>query len=490
MAKNAINRGPSILPVRARARYYEEPLLRFADDRTHVDPRLGISRFGPKSYKPQDRHPTSVRVGFVGTPELIAKAKLWLCRWMERVPAEDTQHPEFPGFRSDRGFFSDIVFDEKHWTEALTTSELRNIDKMETAKACFEALVSLIEGKLEFLSTQEQAPEYVMVCLSNRLFDQYHVADYYEGGLGEVHRDLRRAIKARAMKHGIPTQIVLESKLDVPHSHDNGGKVHMGQYVSEIAWNIFSGLYYKAGGYPWGPSGLRPGTCYMGISFYRPLGKCSPTMQTSLVQAFDEHGDGLVLRGIPIDWDPARQKSSSPHFSSQEAGTLIELVLQRYHEYMHQMPERVVIHKTSHFWPAEADGFEEALSEHVDRYDLVTLYPQSTVRLFPLNDYPTLRGTQFSVGDVDYLYTTGYMPLLDRVLGIHVPSPVRIADHIGRDTPRDDLIHELLALTKLNWNSVQPGGLMPITLRFARRVGDIMREVGDDAPKPNYKFYM
>ncbi len=82
------------------------------------------------------------------------------------------------------------------------------------------------------------------------------------------------------------------------------------------------------------------------------------------------------------------------------------------------------------------------------------------------------------------------MPTLDRVLGIHVPSPILIADHIGYDTPREDLTKELLSLSKLNWNSIQPGGLMPITLRFARQCGNIMREIGDEEPKPNYKFYM
>jgi len=45
-------------------------------------------------------------------------------------------------------------------------------------------------------------------------------------------------------------------------------------------------MYCKAGGYAWSPHGLAPGTCYVGIGFYRPLGSRFPTMQTSLVQAF------------------------------------------------------------------------------------------------------------------------------------------------------------------------------------------------------------
>jgi hypothetical protein len=34
-------------------------------------------------------------------------------------------------------------------------------------------------------------------------------------------------------------------------------------------------------------------------------------------------------------------------------------------------------------------------------------------------------------------------------------------------------------------------GLMPITLRFSRLVGDILREVPDSqTPQPKYKYYM
>ncbi len=56
---------------------------------------------------------------------------------------------------------------------------------------------------------------------------------------------------------------------------------------------------------------------------------------------------------------------------------------------------------------------------------------------------------------------------------------------------KGDLHHEVLTLTKMNWNSANMDGLMPITLRFSRLVGDVLREVPDDRePQPKYKFYM
>jgi hypothetical protein len=49
----------------------------------------------------------------------------------------------------------------------------------------------------------------------------------------------------------------------------------------------------------------------------------------------------------------------------------------------------------------------------------------------------------------------------------------------------------MLVLTKMNWNSANMDGLMPITLRFSRVVGDILREVPEqEVPEPNYAYYM
>ncbi len=102
-----------------------------------------------------------------------------------------------------------------------------------------------------------------------------------------------------------------------------------------------------------------------------------------------------------------------------------------------------------------------------------------------------LRGTHVSVGNTDYLYTTGFIAELGQFHGTHVPSPLQIADHVGHDTPRDALLREILTLTKMNSNSSHLGGSLPITLRFSQLVGDIMREIPKDRdPLPNFKFYM
>ena len=113
------------------------------------------------------------------------------------------------------------------------------------------------------------------------------------------------------------------------------------------------------------------------------------------------------------------------------------------------------------------------------------------MRLLTTSSYPPLRGTRFTVGDIDYLYTTGFISELGQSHVLHVPSPVQIMDHIGHDTPRDTLLKEVLILTKMNWNSSRLGGKGPITLNFSDLVGEIMREMPEDKePMPQFKFYM
>jgi hypothetical protein len=459
--------------------YLGEPLLCFADGKQHIDPKFGVLNFGPKSYSPIKRHPSVVRVGFIGSAETVEIAKQWMEKTAQGVLGDD-KHPAFPGFQKERGFFSELVFDDA-WIGQLNRSEIEDVLKIKSERDRFEAAVKLLESKLNLLSRKDQPPEYVVVALPEQLSKKCRVADYKDTELGDIHMDLRRAFKSVAMKYRIPTQLLNMETVD------GRDKDHQ----SKIAWNIFTGLYFKAGGFPWGPVGLQPGSCYIGISFYRPLGSTFSTMQTSLIQAFDEHGDGLVLRGHDFTWDSKKEGTKSPHLTEDQAIRLVDLVLARYQEEMGQRPKRVVVHKTSRYWPAEKSGFEQALQKYVSQYDLLALIPQNTVRLLIANKYPPLRGTRFTVENIDYLYTTGFIAELNQFHGMHVPSPIQIADHIGYDTPRETLLKEILILTKMNWNSSHLGGLLPITIRFSQLVGDIMREIpADREPLSNFKFYM
>jgi len=458
-----------------------EPNLAFAAGQEHPDPKVGIPLYGPRSYG-TSRHPQEVHLGFIGPAEAVDHAQEFYASLSLGVSGNG-EHMPFPGFAKDRGYRSELRFDSS-MVEKITRQEMLMLDGIRKRRDRFEAALNVLEGKLSALVGKDHPLDYVVVVLSPELHSKCKVVDFKEKGVGEIHRDLRRAFKARAMKHRKPTQILLETttgKLTTKRKLD---------HPSTIAWNLFNGIYFKCDGLPWSPTRLPPNSCFIGISFYRPLGQSS-LLRTSVAQAFDENGEGLVLRGHSFEWNEDEQ-GKSPHLNEDLAEQLTNLVLDKYkRQRNNQLPQRVVIHKSSRFDNDERQGFEKALSQ-VPQYDLVALTPVSYARLIRSGQYPPLRGTRFTIAETSYMYTTGYLYSRGEYPHGHVPSPLQITDHVG-DTPLRELADELMVLTKMNWNSANFSGLMPITLRFSRLVGDILKEYpesDEDGPLPQYKYYM
>jgi len=425
-----------------------------------------------------ERHPITTRVGIIGSGQSQESAYKWISSCLSGV-AGDSDHDAFPGYTERQGFYTSLAWSSR-WNESITQNDLRAVTQPRLRKDRFTVALELVSDKLRSLSHQDSPSDYVILALPDELLIHCETVDYNQGKQ-QIHRDFRRALKAEAMKYQLPTQILRQRTTEAtPENREVDHK-------SRVAWNFFSSLYFKSGGIPWSPKDLASGTCYIGISFFRPLGSAS-TLCTSLAQAFNEYGDGLALRGQDFLWD-AKAYGSSPHLNHDQAKTLVELVLKQYKEVVKQQPRRVVIHKSSRFWPAEQEGFQDALSS-VPNYDLVAVRPNNRIRLLREGQYPPLRGTAFTIDDIRYLYTTGFIPAVNAYPHGHIPSPLQVADYIG-DTPLTTILEEILLLTKMNWNTTAFADLRPITLRFSQLVGDIMREVpASREPLPQFKFYM
>lgn len=226
----------------ASAQWLEEPGLLFARDRIHSDPKVGISLYGPRSLS-TSRHKSEVHVGFVGTGEAVEHARQFYAECAEGVAGDD-QHLPFPGCKFDRGFRTELRLDSA-LTELITHRENEEVRRIRRQRERFEAAAELLRSKVELLARKDHPLDYVVVVLPEEFYQRCHVADYF-ADKQSVHRDLRLALKARAMKHQKPTQILLEATTGlVPSSRELDHK-------SKIAWNLFTGLYFKADGLPWG----------------------------------------------------------------------------------------------------------------------------------------------------------------------------------------------------------------------------------------------
>jgi hypothetical protein len=392
---------------------------------------------------------------------------------------------DFIGFNNESQFKCSFQMNER-WDKSLLPREVEEVLKIEDKEKRIWTLVELFDSNIKTLSETGPSPDIILLALTPEIVEQAHAVKISSN----FFLNFRRAIKARALKWGIPIQLIQRRTVT--------GKGTELQEKATRAWNFCTAQYYKAEGIPWRPITLEPDVCFIGISFYvaRDVDE-KLTMRSSVAQAFDYMGQGLVLRGEPFEWNEDKL-GMAPHLTKSAARKLIRDTLNEYMKVRDMPPRRVVIHKTSEYWGAEhpihneLEGFLEGIKEVFPRSDsdLVSLR-QTGVRLFREGGYPPLRGTYFSLeDDQHFLYTMGFISYLETYPGSYVPEPWQITEHHGGSAPKD-LLKEVLALTKMNVNNCAFADGTPITLSFSQKIGEIMKHIPDDGKvQPQYKFYM
>ena len=514
-----IDRLIATAPAAFEASYTEEPLLSFAGGKTAVDPKLGLADFGPVGPVP-----SYIRIGVVGTGEGV---DAWM-RYLERakrpiVPGlnkrgkfyDSVAFPDFPGVGSDRTFRSEFVTDsslqrtvkDDDFIEALNASDI---------SAKLQSVIEIVTKEIAVLADQENEPDVVVVVMPPSVEKELRTVGgafqgkkvilsptaklvkkleknrektgqeilpflFTEPPEKELKRfwNIHHALKAHAMNTGLATQLVWEATLK-----GEG----LTQDPASMAWNLFTALYYKAGNVPWHLSDVPDGTCFVGISFYKESPLKDAPMQTSLAQVFSGVGEGLVLKGERAIVDKSRGDKKA-HLDEEGAESLLTRAVALYEQHHNAKPKRVVVHKSSRYWPEELRGLKKGLGA-VSRYDFLALERLET-RFMRIGQEPPLRGTIITLAPRHHLiFTVGYVPYYGLYPGMRVPNPVEIVEHWG-DSPTRQVCEEVLKLTKINWNSCAFASSEPITLQFARTVGRILTEVPGGTPKESkYKFYM
>lgn len=273
-------------------------------------------------------------------------------------------------------------------------------------------------------------------------------------------------LRPERSENRLPIQLVTDALLDdSPRNQDPATR----------AWNFSVGLYYKAGGVPWRLPPTGPDTCFVGISFHHFRTTQRAIVRSSLAQAFSSDGEGFAIRGEGVPVEPDQRRNV--HLSEQQAFVLAQNVLAEYEFRTGGAPLRLVLHKTSYFDAAECAGFEAALKD-LPIVSMITLVP-SLFRLLRYGSYPPKVGTICTVNaERSFLFTSGFMPELGTYPGPHIPQPfeVRCIGPEGSVAAAQDVFN----LTRMNWNTADIRGKWPVSLSFARRVGGILDEYGDD----------
>jgi len=498
--------------------YVEEPLLVFGENGVSPHPKEGLEIYGP-IFPPAD----PIRIGVIGTGAGIEAFR----RFLDRI-----QHPVSPGLNSKGKPYNPLCFPPFPGTERAFRSQFETAPSIqseiplryfEQAVDCaspadkLRNVVRLVVEKLATLKDIEPEPKLVAIVLPECVQEHCEIIGasfrFRRSALSPVDklqrtidRDLKRgqfvfdlamaieeppsedqgywnlhhAIKAHVMTSGLPTQMMWQSTLS--GSEQN-------QDPATLVWNLLTAMYYKAGRIPWQLQAVPENTCFVGVSFYKQAPIPSSPLHTSLAQVFSGHGEGLVLKGGRAHLDE-KKGDRKAHLMETDAKNLLQRAIATYMNHHREVkPERVVVHKSSRYWPEELNGFKSAL-EGIPRYDFVALERMGD-QFMRLGYEPPLRGTVISLHSQRHaIFTGGYIPHLGTYPGHRIPNPLEIIEHYGDSTP-ETLSREILALTKLNWNSCAFASAEPITLQFARTIGRILTEVPDGSPiQDKYRFYM
>ena len=471
----------------------------------HVDIRFGLMHHCPlDTFSPLA--PKEIKLGIVGTTETVEGVRGWLERCRDGIEAKKSNQPNlfprFPGYGPDTNLRAPIVTN----SQVEKTIPQREFDELRTGKSATQVVNDAVELFFQELDGLKDKNVDVLMCalpmsLLDYMLDEEEASETEESAEGEENGkdkvtkkkriDFHHLLKARAMKLGKPIQIILPPTYDeTKRRKQRRRKDEVRQLQDEAtrAWNIYTALYHKAGGTPWrlvrDPSQLT--ACYVGVSFYKTLDESK--LLTSTAQIFNERGDGIILRGGNAR---VSKDDRQIHLQRQGAYELLDKALKAYRGEHHNLPARLVLYKTSGYSEEEFEGFKEALRAHnVDSVDFISMRDSFT-RLFRNGRYPTLRGTLLREDETSHvLYTRGGVDFFSTYPGMYVPRPLGLRFEETEQTPKF-LAQEILALTKMNWNNTQFDNDEPITVMAARRVGNILKYVGEnDLIQSRYSFYM
>lgn len=260
---------------------------------------------------------------------------------------------------------------------------------------------------------------------------------------------------------------------------------------ASFAWNLSTTTFFKAGGRPWHVADARPGVCYIGLIFRKDPNDRS-RQSCCGAQMFLQGSEGLVFKGAMGPW--YSPDTGQFHISRTEAKRLVGTVLKSYSDEHPTPPRELFIHGRTRLNDEEWQGFSDAVDQTRTRLTSVRITRTNEFKLYSGGDHAVRRGTAMRLSNrVGLLWTSGYVDRLGTYPGRETPNPLRI--EIVRDTERqasiDTVMKDIFMLTKMNFNSCIYGDGVPVTMRFADAIGDVLMAAKDKSVPPlPFRYYI
>jgi hypothetical protein len=501
--------------------YIEEPNLLFGNSQKMVDPRDGITLFGPLD---ENITPYGISYALIGTNKGRNRFKNWLKSIQLPVFNEDSiSRPYFPGFEAayklkwlpDKLYeinIEDIVIEQNIYTEdphtrvfnivSIFTDQIIKVIKDEHFSANIWVVV-IPDYIYQYCRPSIVIPSDKIITRRNisnsagkkfakevSFFEDINIASYPYNFEANFHNQ----IKARLLQYNIATQIIRESTLAPEEYLNNFGKPRRNilGMKGHIAWSISNSIFYKSGGRPWKLGYIREGVCYIGLVFKQDEKSKDERTACCAAQMFLDSGDGTVFKGAVGPW--YNPKRGEYHLKRKYAKQLIELALETYKDLNNQkLPRELFIHGKTKFNKEEFCGFKDAVSENMNIVG-VTIKKTNLLKLYRDEVSPIMRGLAYIQSDHSaYLWTMGFIPRLQTTTSLEVPNSLYVEITQGESDIKI-VLADILKLTKLNYNSCLYGDGKPVTLKFADAVGEILTaaplEELNNKPPLSFRYYI
>ena len=504
--------------------YLSDSKLAFGGGFETLDPRDGLSLFGPRD-SARGRQP---RVGVIGTPTGISLYKSFVARLARPfISPKGQQRPSFPGFEA---VFGIQWSPEPAYICTIDPDTLTMLLRQENLKERTSSVVMLYLNEIFKVKREEESPLDLWVIITPKQVrercranapstvnkaHQQHVKKYGGSQAGifpkdnnyltqlesiyDYHSDFHHQLKARLLQQNIlvPTQLMREPTLGF-----RGGPFdnpYTPEMMAHLAWTIGSSVYYKLGYLPWKLSGIRPGVCYLGLVFKKVDNLRYKGYACSAAQMFLDSGDGTVFRGNVGPWHS--EASDEFHLDKASAAEMIGMALEAYKMKHGVYPEEVFIHGRAKFSNDEWKGFAEKAGFVSPGTKLTGVVIKESDKLKLFRDTPgeacrygNLRGLAYLQDEYEaYLWTRGFVPRLNTSMSMEIPTALRIQldKTTGSRLIMEQVLNDILALTKLNYNACVFADGLPVTLKFSDLIGSILTAAPNiNNPVLPFKYYI
>lgn len=482
--------------------HIEEPKLTFGYDQKVIDPRDGVNLFGPNSFR---KISGKLNIGVIGTEESRNRMISYLKKIHQPVYSyqNDIARPTFPGLESAYGIsinfdnLAQINIKQNDIDEFLLYTDnhqrIHNLTNLYASKI-FE-YVSKEENpvSLWFIVIPISIYQYgrpnsripasdnnIKISLKKGERNSQQISMFYQEEnekLKEAYKyqvNFHNQLKAKLLEEKIISQIIIEDKIAFEEIWEDEKRIEAEKkFNSAKAWNISTTLYYKCGGLPWKLGDVRKGVCYLGLVYKKLNDDTNQKNACCAAQMFLDSGDGMVFRGNVGPW--FNPKNHEFHLSKEDAYELISQSLEAFKDYSptNEYPDEVFIHAKTYFEDDEWNGFLEATKDK-SRIIGVRIRDDRNFKMHRDYSYCVPRGTALIQNENKaYLWTRGFIPRLQTQLGLEVPNSLSIEIIKGR-SDIEKVCKDVLALTKLNYNTCSYGDGLPVTLKFAESIGEIL----------------